>query len=105
MIYSSLIKAFAQLIHLLIQLYIFVIIARAVISWLGNIPPNTFIYILRRLTDPVFRLVHRLIPFSIVGGIDISPIIIIVVLYFIDNFLTGVLVSHANQMILEGRAP
>jgi len=103
MIYSSFIKALAQLIHLVIQLYIFVLIIRAVISWMGNVPPNPLIYILRRLTDPVFRLVHRFVPFAIVGGIDISPILIIIVLYFIDNVVSGALLAHAGQLALTGR--
>ncbi|MCK4837017.1 MAG: YggT family protein [Candidatus Aminicenantes bacterium] len=102
MIFSNFIKALAQFFHLVIQAYIIVIIVRAVISWAGNIPPNRFIYILRRLTDPVFRVVHRYVPFSIIGGIDISPIIIIVLLYFIDNFFTGVLMEYADRLSLGG---
>jgi len=95
---GNLLKAIAQLIHLVIHIYIFVIIIRAVISWMGNIPPNQFTYILRRLTDPVFRLVHRHVPFAIIGGIDISPIFITVILYFIDSVVTGILLDMAYQM-------
>jgi YggT family protein len=95
---GNLLRAIAQLIHLVIHIYIFVIIIRAIISWMGNIPPNQFIYILRRLTDPVFRLVHRHVPFAIIGGIDISPIFITVILYFIDSVVTGILLDMAYQM-------
>ena len=102
MISGNFLKALAQFVHLVINLYILVIIIRSVISWMGTIPPNRFITMLRRLTDPVFRLVHRYVPFSILGGIDISPIIIIVVLYFIDNFFTGMIMGYANQLILGG---
>lgn len=83
---------------MLIQIYIIIIFVRSIISWMGNIPPNPFIMILRRLTDPVFRLVHRHLPFLIVGGFDISPILILVVLYFIDNFMTGVLLDFAATL-------
>jgi YggT family protein len=102
MISGNFLKAIAQFIHLVINLYILVIIVRSVISWMGTVPPNKFIYILRRLTDPVFRLIHRYIPFAILGGIDISPIIIIVVLYFIDNFITGMIMGYADKLILGG---
>lgn len=95
MIINNFLWAFAQLFHTLIQIYIIIIIIRSVISWMGHIPPNRFIMILRRLTDPVFRLVHRHLPFLVVGGIDISPIVIVVVLYFIDNFFTGLLLDLA----------
>lgn len=99
---GNLIKALAQLIHLVIQIYILIIIIRAVISWLGNIPVNRFIIILRRLTDPVFRYVHKMLPFTIIGGIDISPIIIVIALYFIDSFLYSVLMGYAGQLLPKG---
>ena len=98
MIIDNFLKAFAQLFHALIQIYIIIIIIRSVISWMGHIPPNRFIMILRALTDPVFRLVHRHLPFLVVGGIDISPIVIVIVLYFIDNFFTGLLLDLATSV-------
>jgi len=97
-ILGNFLRAFAQLFHMLIQIYIIIIIVRSIISWVGTIPPNPFIMILRRLTDPVFRLVHRHLPFLIVGGLDISPIVILVVLYFIDNFITGVMLDFAATL-------
>ncbi len=102
MILGHFLKALAQIVHLAIQLYIVIVLVRSVLSWVGGIPPNTLTFILRRLTDPVFRLVHRYLPFAIVGNIDISPIIILMGLYLIDNFLTGVLMSYANNILIGG---
>ncbi len=102
MIIGHLLKALAQLLHLVIQIYIIIIIIRAVISWLGNIPPNPLFVLLRRLTDPVFRVVHRFLPLTIIGGIDISPIIILVALYLIDNLITNLMINYANQLLYGG---
>ena len=102
MIFSNFIRALTQLVHLLIQAYILIIIVRSVISWMGTLPSNRFIYLLRRLTDPVFRFTHRMVPFSIIGGIDISPIIIIVALVFIDNVFTGLMMGYADKLSLGG---
>ncbi|MCP4157742.1 MAG: YggT family protein [bacterium] len=77
----------SKLFHYLIHIYIYIIIIRSVISWIGNIPPNPFIMLLRRLTDPVFRFVHKHLPFTIIGGIDVSPIIIVMALYFLDHLI------------------
>lgn len=104
MIAGNLFKAVAQLIHLVIQAYILIIIIRSVISWVGTIPPNRFIIVLRKLTDPVFRYVHKMLPFTIIGGIDISPIIIVIVLYFIDNLLYGILMGYANELLSKPSA-
>jgi YggT family protein len=96
-------KATANILHLALQMYIVIVLVRSVLSWMGGIPRNnTFVYILRRLTDPVFRLVHRYFPFTIVGNIDISPIIIMMGLYFIDYFLVGVLMGYANKILAGG---
>ena len=86
--FQDLFKALIDVIKLVIQVYVFIIIIRSLISWAGNIPPNRFIFFLRRITDPVFRLVHKHLPFTIIGGIDISPIIIIFFLYLLNNLLT-----------------
>lgn len=89
MIPADILRTFAYLLHLLIQFYILIIIARSFISWMGDIPRNPVVTILFRLTDPLFRFVHRRLPFLIVGGIDITPMIIIIALYFIDHLLTN----------------
>lgn len=98
MILANFLKAFAQLFHMLVQLYILIIIIRSVLSWMGNIPPNAFTITLRRLTDPVFRWVHKTLPFTIIGGIDISPIIIVMALYFADMVIYESLMDIALRM-------
>jgi YggT family protein len=104
-ILANFLKAFAQLFHMLVQLYILIIIIRSVLSWMGNIPPNAFTITLRRLTDPLFRWVHKKLPFTIIGGIDISPIIIVMVLYFADIVIFETLMDLAYQMKPGGRVP
>lgn len=103
MILGHFLKATATILHMALQLYIIIVLVRSVLSWMGGIPRQSpLIYILRRLTDPVFRLVHRYVPFTIVGNIDISPIIILMGLYFIDYFLVGVLMGYANKILVGG---
>lgn len=92
-------QSIARLISLLIEIYIFIIIIRSIISWVGNVPPNEFIFLLRRLTDPVFRFVHKHVPFTIVGGIDISPIIIIIALSFLDGIIYRLLVGPGRGVL------
>jgi YggT family protein len=95
---ASILRAIAQLIHILIQLYILLIIVRAVISWLGDIPPNPLVMIIMRLTDPLFRFLHRRMPFLIVGGIDITPMIVVFALYLLDNLVTHLLLDYARTL-------
>lgn len=80
-----------QFIAMVIDLYIWVIIASAILSWLiafGVVnTQNRFVYLLAdtlyRLTEPALRPIRRYIPD--LGGIDISPVILILLLIFIKN--------------------
>ena len=91
--------ATSNLLSMVIQLFIFIIIIRSILSWAGPLPNNQFTIILRKITDPIFRYVHKIVPFSIIGGIDISPIIILFILYFIDTLFTGVLRDYAAVLL------
>ena len=86
-------NAFFNLIYTILQLYIFVIIAAAIMSWLVafNVlnTQNRLVAILydtmNRLTEPGLRPIRRILPN--LGGIDISPVILILLLIFIQNLL------------------
>jgi len=84
---SSLLFALIQLVHSLISMYIWVIIIAAVISFVQPDPRNPIVEILNRLTQPVFRFVREKLPFVVFSGIDLSPIVIIFGLQFLDTLL------------------
>jgi YggT family protein len=76
----------ANLIHLVLQAYFWIIIARAILSWVSPDPFNPIVRFLYRVTEPVLRPIrHRLPTFSM--GIDLSPMIVILAIYFLDTFL------------------
>lgn len=86
-------NSLAILVFQIINIYVWVIIASAILSWLiaFNVvnTQNRFVYMvadtLRRLTDPVLRPIRQFIPN--LGGIDISPVILILMLFFAQNLL------------------
>jgi YggT family protein len=83
---ANLILALANLLHLVLQAYFWIIIARAVLSWVNPDPFNPIVRFLYRVTEPVLRPIrHRLPTFSM--GIDLSPMVVILVIYFLDTFL------------------
>ena len=85
--------AVLNLINTVISLYIWVLIANAILSWLVafNVvnTHNKIVYMigefLYRITEPVLRPIRRVIPD--LGGIDISPIILILILFFLRDLL------------------
>jgi YggT family protein len=64
-------------------LYVIVIIAAALITWVRPNPYNPIVRFLRQITEPVLRPVRQLVPPEKLGGLDISPIIVIVIIRWI----------------------
>jgi YggT family protein len=88
--------ALANLLNLVIAAYIWIIIARAIISWVSPDPYNPIVRFLYRVTEPVLRPVRERLPIAM--GIDFSPMIVIFVLYFLKEFLVPVLYRIAAEM-------
>jgi len=84
---SALLFAIVQLIHSIISLYIWVVIIAAILSFVQPDPRNPIVDILNRLTQPAFTFVRAKMPFVVFSGIDLSPIVIIFGLQFIDTLL------------------
>jgi len=91
---GNFLAAAASVLHLLLQAYIWVVIIRALLSWVNPDPWNPVVQMLNRLTDPLLDPIRRKM-FRMVGyggtGIDLSPLILIAAVYFLDFFLVGTL--------------
>jgi YggT family protein len=96
-IFGYLLRAVASLLDMVIVVYIWVIIARALLSWVSPDPYNPIVKFLFRVTEPVLRPVReRLGAYQI--GLDFSPMIVILVLYFLKEFLVPVLFRIATEI-------
>jgi YggT family protein len=84
---NAFIYSIVQLLHTVINVYIWVIIIAALLSFVRPDPSNPIVQFLYRVTEPVYRVVRQKMPFLIMGGIDLSPIVIILGLQFIDTFM------------------
>jgi len=91
---NNFIMAIAQLIDFLLTAYMWVIIGRAVISWVNADPHNPIVRFLYEATEPLLSRIRRLIPMSM-GGIDFSPIILIMAIMFLQSFLVPTLKQMA----------
>jgi YggT family protein len=89
--------ALANLLNLAIVVYIWIIIARAILSWVSPDPYNPLVRFVHRVTEPVLRPVReRLSAYQL--GLDFSPMIVILVLYFLKEFLVPVLYRIATEI-------
>ncbi|MFT7879564.1 MAG: YggT family protein [Sulfurimonas sp.] len=81
---SALIYAIVQTLHTLITLYIWIVIIAALISFVQPDPRNPIVQILHRLTEPVLSFIRRKLPFVVFSGVDLSPLVVILGLQFLD---------------------
>lgn len=91
-IFGDLLISIAKILDWLLEVYKWVIIIAALISWVNPDPYNPIVRFLYSVTEPALRPVRRLIGYRL-GPIDISPIIVILVIIFIQSFLVRSLIK------------
>ena len=98
---GNLFTALASVLHMLLQAYIWVVIIRSLISWVNPDPWNPIVQMLARLTDPLLEPIRRKM-LRMMGyggmGFDLSPLILIAAVYFLDFFLVGTLADIGMRM-------
>ena len=80
-------QPFVTILTTLLRLYFYVVIVSAILSWVSPDPFNPVVRVIRNLTEPVFNKVRELIPFTNLGGIDLSPIVVLLGIEFLRMFL------------------
>lgn len=94
---SNLILAVARLVNLVLVAYMWIIIARAVLSWVNPDPFNPIVRFLYRVTEPVLRPIRYRLP-TVGMGLDLSPLVVIFGIYFLQWFLVESLRDLALSM-------
>jgi YggT family protein len=93
-IVGNFVEALARILDLGLTIYMWLIIIRAIISWVNPDPYNPVVRFLYNVTEPVLYQVRRLIPMRGIG-IDFSPIIVILVIVFLQSFVVRTLLQIA----------
>jgi YggT family protein len=88
--------AIAKIINIALTFYMWIIIGRAVISWVNPDPYNPIVRFLNSVTEPVLYPIRRRMPF--LGGFDFSPVIVILAIVFIQTFLVQSLADLAIRI-------
>lgn len=91
--------ALARILHIVLTIYLWIIILRAVFSWVYVPSLYQAGRVLYRLTEPVLRPVRRLLPPAKLGGLDISPIIVALLIVFLDGVLVNSLALYAHRLL------
>ena len=95
MILSTLLLSVADLVNMIISLYIWILIAGVVMSWIQVSSYSKLTQVITRLCEPAYTLLHKVIPNTVFNGIDIAPLILIIGLRVFNNFLMRVVENIA----------
>lgn len=96
-ILGNLVSAVATVLDILLNVYMWIIVARAIISWVSPNPYNPIVNFLNMATEPVLRYARRIIP-PIGGTLDLSPILVLVAIVFLRQFLIQTLMQLAQGL-------
>lgn len=92
-------EALANVVDIGLTIYIWIVIVRAIISWVNPDPYNPIVVFLRRSTDPILNPIRRRLPFALTRtGIDFSPLILLLGVIFLQKFLVKSLYELAYRL-------
>ncbi len=94
---GNLLGATAKILDIALGIYLWIIIIRALLSWVNPDPNNIIVQFLYSITEPVMTKVRQMLPMSGMG-IDFSPIIVILGIIFLQEFAVKSLAMFAMQL-------
>lgn len=92
------VQAVALIIDYTLSIFMWIIIARAVLSWVNPDPYNTIVRFINNVTEPVLYQIRKRVP-VVFGGLDLSPMIAIFIVIFLQTFVVGTLNRLAYSLL------
>jgi YggT family protein len=96
-VFGNVILGIAKVLGVVLNIYMWVIIIRALLSWVNPDPYNPIVQFLTRITEPVLRPLRKLVP-TWKLGVDLSPLIAILIIYFLEIAVVDTLARFGNSM-------
>lgn len=97
-IFGYLLMAIAKVADLVLLLYMWIVIARAVLSWVSPDPLNPIVRFIHNITEPILYRIRATLPVSL-GGIDFSPILVLLGVIFLRTFLVNSILRLAETLL------
>jgi YggT family protein len=94
---SNFLTAIAKVVDVVLSIFMWIVIARAVLSWVSPDPYNPIVRFIHKVTEPVLYQIRRRIPVNF-GGIDFSPIIVFLAIIFLQRFVVQSLYELAQTL-------
>ncbi len=90
--------AVANVLNFVLFAFMWIVIARAILSWVNPDPYNPIVRFIHNVTEPVLYQIRTKIPINF-GGIDLSPILVILTVYFLRDFVVKSLLRFSASLM------
>jgi YggT family protein len=94
---SNLLAAVAEVLNWVLNIFMWIVIARAILSWVNPDPYNPIVRFIHNVTEPVLYQIRRRIPLNF-GGMDFSPILVLLAVIFLQRFVVASLIELARTL-------
>ena len=92
------IAALAKVISIALTVFMWIVVARAILSWVSPDPYNPIVRFIHNVTEPVLYQIRKRLPVNF-GGIDLSPIIVFLIIIFLQHFLVNSLNEFSSKLL------
>ncbi len=99
LVLANFLEAVAVVLDYGLTLYMWIVIAGAVLSWVNPDPYNPIVRFINTATEPVLYQIRKRLP-VLFGGIDISPIVVLMAIIFLQTFVVNTLHGLARSMLM-----
>ena len=94
---SNLLIAVAEVLRWVLNIFMWIVIARAILSWVNPDPYNPIVRFIHNITEPVLYQIRKRVPLNF-GGIDFSPVIVLLAVIFLQRFVVASLYELAQSL-------
>lgn len=94
---GNFLAALATILNMVLTVYMWIVIAQAILSWVSPDPFNPIVRVINNLTEPVLHRIRSKLP-VVYGGIDLSPLVVLLAIIFIQQFVVNSLYMMAQRM-------
>lgn len=95
---SNFLVALAHVLDAILSIFYWLVLIRALMSWVSPDPANPIVQFLEKCTEPILEPIRRILPLNFKFGIDISPIIAFLAIMFLKSFLVNTLLDLAVRL-------
>ena len=95
---GNLVQAIAVILGKVLWLYSLVIMIAVLISWISPDPFNPIVQFLRSVTEPIFAWVRKRLPFTVVGMVDLSPLVVLLIIQLLQMAVVRSLFEYGSRL-------